>query len=120
MTTQQVDIVNRSNFKELGQARPADTTAVSLYSPGSNISAEVISIYVSNTTGSAATFRIFVDVNGTTFDETTALFFDTSLAANTTLLIEGRIYLNNTLANIAVRQGTASALTFTAYGSEQT
>ena len=120
MTVQQVDIIRRGPAKELGQLRPANTTAASVYSPGSNITARIESIFVCNTTASAAAFRIFVDKDGTTYDETTALFFDSAIAANTTVLIEGLIYIINSAGNLGVRTDTNSALTFTAYGVEMT
>ena len=108
--------------KQLAQSRPANTTAVSAYSPDPNIKTEILQVDICNTTGSAATFRLFHDVDGTTYDETTALYFDTSVAANTTTSLvyaEGSgIWMNNAAGNIAVRTGTNSALTFTIYGKE--
>ena len=105
--------------QQLAQARPSGTTAVSLYSP--SLSKEVIfkSLVICNTSGAPATFRIFHDDNGTTYDETTALFCDTSIAADTTVTITDVIAGNNpagVAGNIAVRTSVANALTFTAYG----
>lgn len=107
--------------KMLGQARPADTNAVSIYSPADGVvSAEITTIIVANTTGSAATFRLFLDDDGTTYDQTTALVYDKSLAANeTSIFLSGSsIFMNNPSGNLAVRTGTNSALTFSVFGKE--
>ena len=107
-------------IKQLGQLRPANSTAASLYSPGTSTEAVIQSLIVCNQTSSAATYRIFVDDDGTTYDETTALFYDISLAANSTDTIEIKIAMNNSSGNLAVRTGTNNAITFTAFGEEFT
>ena len=92
--------------KHISQLRPATTTAATLYSPGDNVTAVVRTIYVCNTTGNSHDFRIFLDDNGTTYDETTALYFDQALAANTTLKIETSIPMNNDSGYVAVGTDT--------------
>ena len=106
--------------KQLGQLRPANTTAASLYSPGAGVTAVIKSIVICNTTASAADFRIFLDDDGTTYDETTAHYFDVPIAANTTIQIDTFWAMNNSAGNLAVRTDTNDALTFTAYGVEIT
>ena len=109
--------------KQLAQARPSGTDPVSIYTPGSNKSAKITSIYVANTTGSSVTFSIFHDDDGTTYDESTALFFNQALAANTTREINSfsdfGLFMNNGAGNLAVESNTGSALTFTLYGVEE-
>ena len=102
----------------LAQSHPANTTAVSAYSPAVGVSVQITRVVICNTTGSGATFRIFLDNDGTTYDETTALFFDETLAANTSRLIEAEWWLDNSDGNLAVRTDTNSALTFTFFGAE--
>ena len=109
--------------KQLAQARPANTTAVSAYTPPSaEIVTEIRKIIICNTTASAATFRLFHDDNGTTYDETTALYFDDSVPANKTVTIQYPVgcglWMDDDTGNLAVRTGTGSALTFTIYGDE--
>lgn len=104
--------------KQLGQLRPANTTAASLYSPGTGVTAIVKSLYIANTTGGSVTFRIFVDDDGTTYDETTALFWDTTIAGGTTVELDTFLALNDSSGNLAVRTSSANALTFTAFGAE--
>ena len=106
--------------KQLGQLRPANTTAASLYSPAASTTAIIKTITVANNTGSAATYRIFMDDDGTTYDQSTALFYDISLAANSTDVLDSFLAMNNSSGNLAVRVGTANAITFTAFGAEIT
>lgn len=108
------------NEKILGQIRPSSLDPVSLYSPGANTNTIIKVIYVCNTTSSATSFRIFVDDTGSSYDETTALFYDVILAANTTVEIATYIAMNNQLGNIGVRTADVDALTFTIFGAEIT
>ncbi len=106
--------------KQLGQLRPANTTAASLYSPGVGVTAIIKSIVICNTTGTSAKFRIFLDDDGTTYDETTALFYDVTIAANTTVQVDTFYAMNDSSGNLAVRTDTNDALTFTCFGAEIT
>jgi hypothetical protein len=106
--------------KQLGQLRPANTTAASLYSPPALTTAIIKGLTICNTTAITATFRIFNDDDGTTYDETTALFFDAEILGNTTVSATGFKAMNNSSGNFAVRTDTANALTFTLFGAEVT
>lgn len=101
--------------KQLGQLRPANTTAASLYSPGAE-RAIIKSIVVCNTTATAATFRIFIDDDGSTYDQDSALFYDAPIQANETVEISTYWPMNNSAGNLGVRTGTADAINFTAFG----
>ena len=105
--------------KVLAQLRPADTNAASLYSPPDNTTTEFTKLVICNQTVSTATFRVFLDDDGTTYDQTTALFYDQSISANLTWIqdLEGW-GMNDTAGNLAVRTGTNDALTFTLFGKE--
>ena len=109
-----------TTLKQLGQLRPANTTAASLYSPASATQSMIKSIVVCNTTSSAVKYRIFHDDDGTTYDQTTALFYDISLPANSSDVIELNILMDDSAGNIAVRTDTNNAITFTCYGPEIT
>lgn len=105
--------------KPLGQLEPADTNAASLYSPGAAITRTIVrQIVVCNTDSSARTYRIYYDNDGSTYSTATALFYDVSLAANTTDVINCFIIMDDSSGNLAVRSSSASTLTFTAFGIE--
>jgi len=100
-----------------GQLRPSNTTAATLYT--ATLKSEVTRILIANTTGSAATFRLFHDDDGTTMDETTAIVWDNSIAAGA--YVDLQAYLDQAAITISAggslgcRSGTGSALTFSAY-----
>lgn len=101
----------------LAQSRPAGTSATAAYTVGSNEIVELSKIILANTTGSSAAGSVYIDDDGTTYDETTAILFGKSISANDSQSIEFEdgiaLYSG---ANIAVKQGTGSAITFTIIG----
>lgn len=103
---------------QLGQVRPTDTNVLELYSPSNRDRCVVHNIIVCNTTSSVATYRIFVDEDGTTTDQTTAIAYDIPLDGNSTELWQVNLYMNKPGGQIAVRTDTGSALTFTANGED--
>ena len=105
---------------QLAQSRPGDTNAVSIYSPATSTNATIKKIWVCNTASTTQKFRIFLDQDGTTYDETTALFWDTALVTDTTLEIDADWPMDKSTGNLAVRTDSASAFTFTVFGSEDT
>jgi hypothetical protein len=104
--------------KQLGQLRPSNTTAASIYSPGAGVTTIVKQIYVTNTSSTGSLFRIFVDDDGSTYDQSTAIFWDVSIDANTTVEISTFIAMNNSAGNLAVRTSQANTLTFSIFGAE--
>lgn len=106
----------QTQFRLLGQLRPANTTAASIYSPDDF--AIVDRILVCNQGGITPKFRIFLDNDGTTYDETTALYWDIALDADQTVEIDGPLYMANSSGNLAVRTDTADDVTFTVFGRE--
>jgi len=103
----------------LAQVRPSNTTAVTAFT--ASLRTEITRILVANTSASAATLRLFHDDDGSTYDETTALVWDNSLAAGAYLDLQA--YLDGagiTLlpsGTLGVRSGTGNALTFNVYGT---
>lgn len=104
--------------KPLGQVRPSDTTAVSIYSPGASVVGTVKSIEICNTSSGDADYRIFLDADGTTYDEGTALRWDITVPVKGAKSFNVWWPLNNSSGNIAVRTSVANALTFTFLGFE--
>ncbi len=106
--------------KQLGQARPADTNAVSIYSPGAGVTTIITEIVICNTSGSSKKFRIFLDIDGSTYDESTAHYWDEKIKRMFTKRKKTYWGMNQSAGNIAVRTDVASVLTFTVYGVEIT
>jgi len=107
-------IVDPTASVQLAQARPVNTDATSFIA----FTCEVDEIIVCEQSGTARTFRIFNDVDGTTADQTTAIFYDVAIKANQTIILrppKGRRWLNVN-GSWYVRSSANSALTFTAYG----
>jgi len=109
------------NEKQLGQARPGSTNPESLYSMADPVRKWIgKKLVIANTSGATATFRVFHDDDGSTYNQTTALFYDHVIAAGTTISDTGFMAGDNTSGNFAVRSSVADALTFTLYGAEIT
>ena len=110
--------------KLLAQSRPSTTNATAVYNTSkTGMVTEVYSIWICNTSGADATFRAFFNNNGTTYDQTTALFWDTPIYAGSSIFIEAAnqpiATLSTTTARLAVRSSVANALTFTISGRER-
>lgn len=107
-------------LKQLGQLTPANTTAASLYSPAANTETIIKSIIICNTGNTSNKYRIFHDAAGTTYDESTALFWDIQLNKESTEILEFNLAMNGSTGNLAIRTDSADDLTFTCYGAEIT
>lgn len=105
---------------QLGQLRPADANPASLYSPAASTTAILKTLTVCNTSGAVAAFRIFQDINGSTYDETTAMFWDIGIAADETVQLDGFYPMDDATGNLGVRSSVGDALTFTVWGAEIT
>lgn len=104
--------------------RPSDTNNTLLYhvgSTGSDTRKQLEMggrgfglVEVVNTTGTAATCRVFLDRFGDTYDETTALGgYDRSIPAGSNrLIVVPALCDDQPATHLAVRTGTADALTF--------
>jgi hypothetical protein len=104
--------------QQLGQVRNTlGGTAESAYSPGASETAIIKSITVCNNTGSADSYSIFLDDDGTTYSEETCLFFDQAIAANETHILSVYWPMNNSAGNLAVEAATTDAVTFTVFGA---
>jgi len=104
--------------KQLGQARENSTNAVSVYSPAISVTAIIKSVVICNQSGAPATFRIFLDADGTTYDQTTALYYDSAIAAATTVQIETFWPMSDVAGNLAYRSSVSNALTISIFGAE--
>ncbi len=109
----------------LGQVRPADLNNTLLYRSPIQKVGIITAVVIANTSGAGATYRLFHDAGGVTYDESTALAWDKNVATQSFELIEFLLAMNQSVVNwgisrgaLAVRTSVASALTFTAYGYE--
>lgn len=103
--------------QQLGQARESSTNAVSVYSPSIGETTVIKSIVLCNNTTSSVTFRIFMDNTGSTYNQSTAQFYDAPLGANSTIMIDTYWPMNNENGNLAYRSSVAEALTITVFGT---
>lgn len=106
---------------QLAQILPTDTVVNTAYT--AVIKTDVTLIIVCNVSTNARKFSIYHDDDGTTFDDTTALYKDEPIAASTTRRIEiqyegGGISVEEGGA-IGVKTDVASELNFTLYGMTQ-
>jgi hypothetical protein len=101
----------------LAQSRPAGTTAVSAFT--ASLHTEITLIVICNTTGSAANVSIFHDDVGSTFDQTTAIYYVKAVPANDTIFIRAEAGAGLHMSvdgQIGIQTATGSALTFSIYG----
>ena len=105
-------------YKQLGQARQSDTSPVSVYSPSQGKMVIIKTIIIANTSGADATLRLFLDDDGTTYDETTALAWNVTVGADSVVQFDGAYTMNDENGNFAYRSSVASALTITLFGVE--
>jgi len=99
----------------------ATTSAVSLYSPAANTKTEIQQFTICNTTAGAVTISIFKDNDGTTYDATTALKFEQSIAAKATETWDNqRCNMTNTSGNFAIQASANNSITVTIDGIEFT
>lgn len=100
----------------LAQARPAGTAAVTAYTKASRQIVTITHIIIANTTGSSANYSLFMHTSGSTYDQTTALYYAVPLAANTSIKIDINATLEVASGTIGIQTGTGSALTFNIFG----
>ena len=104
-------------YKIVGQAAPATTANVDLFTTASGHHNIVSSLVIANVTATAATARVYARIGGATAAVSNAIMYDVPIAANSTNAFTLGISLNAADV-LTVQSGTGSALTFTAFGVE--
>lgn len=87
-----------------------------LYEVATGVETIVKTIYVCNR-GSTATFRLHHDEGGTTYDTANALYYDYTVTANNTFIVQNEFYLLEG-DSIGISSDPADNLTFSIYGEE--
>jgi hypothetical protein len=111
-----------TTYKILGQSVPTTTTNGTLYTvPNTSTQTVVSSITVCNTSNAGADAYLYVVKGGGTAGTANAIIYDVTLDAFSTTTLTLGITLSNTSSvvdSIVCGSGTASSLTFQAFGSE--
>lgn len=100
----------------LNALRPAAVVAETIFSPRTGETVLLVSLYVCNLSAVDIEYSVYFDNEGTTYDETTALAFNTDIRANTTEIIELQIPMGNSDGNLAVQTSSANDINFTLFG----
>lgn len=103
----------------IAQNRFNNTTANSLFSPARSEQYFLDELIVSNVSGASLTFRIFVDIDGTTYDQTTSLYYDITLKKGQTYEINLGFSLKSSAGNIAVQNSVANGVNWTLKGESE-
>lgn len=101
-------------------SQQATTSAVSAYSPESGETAIIKQITVCNHESTNQTFGIWVDVDGSTYDDNSVRFEDTPLPANTTVSIDTYWIIDSASGNIAIKADADNKITISATGMLRT
>ena len=105
-----------TTYKIIGQSAPAATTEVDLYTVPAATETIISSLVVCNRGSSAATYRIYVAINGAAAANAQYLVYDASISAKETVALTLGITLDAT-DKLRVYASTAD-LSFNAFGSE--
>jgi ribosomal protein L11 len=104
-------------YKILGQANPASTAQAALITVGAGLQQVISTLNIANNTASAASAQVWVRIAGAAASAANIVIPTVPVAANTSLALTLGITLGATDV-VTVQSSTASALTFTAFGSE--
>lgn len=102
--------------RQLAQARPAGTAAVSAWTATVAAPYRIVLVNICNVTTSHVDVSLFHDIDGTTYDESTALLWNYRLAAGEVLSYESEISDYRAAGNLGVKSSEGDAATFTVYG----
>ena len=104
---------------QLAQGQPGVTTAVAIFQ--ASVTTEVSLIHVVNSSDASANFSLFHDDDGSTFNETTTLYWEHAIAANTTFRIAapsvGAGIMMAAGGTLGVTSSVVGALTISIYGT---
>lgn len=104
--------------RQLGQVRPANTNATVLFQPAKNAPYCIDFINIANVGSSTIKVSVFHDRDGSTYDETTALLWESEILTDGVLHMEFHRGIADYLAagSVAVKTDVADSAVFTCYG----
>jgi len=102
----------------LNRLRPSGTSAVSMFSPLKGEQVILRKLYISNVGGNKAKYSVFITDDSSTYDETTAIFFEIEIEKETTVVILLDIPLRDSDGDIGVQTDTGDELNFTLTGDK--
>lgn len=108
-----------NTYKQLGQGRYNDTNVNTVYTVPALTSAIIKNIHVCNTTAVSATFRLFLGASGATADQSSSIFYDFPVPANSFIQDSGT-HILQAAGTVKFSEGTANSLTITIEGMEIT
>lgn len=103
-------------YKQLAQAE-ATTSATSILSM-TDKEMVIREIVVTNHENTASTYSIWLDDNGTTYDDTTVMTEDTPIPPNKMVPLRVNWGMSTKGGNLAVKAGANSKVTVTIFGDE--
>lgn len=103
-------------LKVLGQLDAAATTAQDLYTAPNLAQVTCSTLVVCNRTAGGLTFRVSIRVAGVAANDKQYLFYDTAIAANTTLTVTIGMTLAQT--DVVTTYASATGLSFSLFGVE--
>ena len=100
-------------YEQRNQVRENSTNFVSIFQSNVN---EVVQAFIKicNVSDDDVECDVCHDVDGSTYDQSTALFWNVTIPRGETLEID-HVFVNNSNGNIAYRSAVANALTATVY-----
>jgi hypothetical protein len=112
-------MTRRESYEILTQQRINSVSATSIYSPAADEQVMLRELKVCNVSGlDGRKFTVYLDVDGSTYDETTAIYWEVELNKGETWEIGVNLPMYNPSGNIAVKSSVANALTYTLSGEK--
>jgi hypothetical protein len=117
-----MDILEIKYARTLAQSHAPNTNAYSIYAPDERSGAGIRSVVICNASGANATASIYMDYDGNTMTNVTAIAYGMLVQANQTVLLEfsepGLIMSGQAGSTLGVQSNTANVMTFTVTGYE--
>ena len=107
-------------YQQIAQSRVTGTSALKLFKLSdltpTPTRVRIKNFIVCNSTGTDLSFSAYHDKDGTTYDNTTALFLSTTIKANSTVQQNLDLGMVDHAENFAVKSSASLGLTYTLYG----